>query len=204
MGRSVIERGTFVRWVVVGTAGRLDRSSPRRDPTVLARLIRAFAAGASVAVLALVALVPGSLAASPRLLGIGVPLASNDSYGTPAQTTLVVPAPGVLANDTDLLGTNLTAQLKTKTSHGNLTLSANGGFTYQPDGGFSGVDTFTYQAVDGLPSLCRDRFDHRRASPVHAARPDPDSDPNADPDADPDTRADPDANTDPDLNPDAP
>ncbi|MEA2632631.1 MAG: hypothetical protein QOE66_2850, partial [Chloroflexota bacterium] len=85
--------------------------------------------------------------------GLGVPVAVADAYGTPAQTTLVVPASGVLANDIDLLGTNLTARLASNPTHGTLALASNGGFTYQPNGGFAGVDTFTYRAVDGLPSL---------------------------------------------------
>ena len=48
--------------------------------------------------LTLVTVAPGSLAASPHLLGIGVPLASNDAYGTPGHTTLVVGAPGVFTS----------------------------------------------------------------------------------------------------------
>ena len=150
--------------------------------------------------LTLVALAPGSLAASPHLLGLGVPLATNDAYGTPGHTTLVVPAPGVLANDTDVLGAHLTARLATKTSHGNVTLSADGGFTYQPDGGFSGVDTFTLSGSRWPAVAAGDGLDHRRASPVHA-RSDADSDADAHAGAHTDANTDPDADPDPDPTP---
>src|SRR5436190_1304426 len=110
-------------------------------------MLRPVRVGAVAATFAFtLALAPVALA-SPRLLGIGVPVAIADTYGTPAHTTLVVAAPGVLANDIDVLGTNLTARLGSGPTHGNLTLATDGGFRYQPDGGFSGTDTFTYRAV---------------------------------------------------------
>jgi VCBS repeat-containing protein len=121
-------------------------------PGVSPRLTRSF--GASLAAAALVLLMtlrPAPVAAAPRLLGLIdlPPIGTADTYGTPAQTTLVIGAPGVLANDIDLDSTQLTARLVSKTSHGNLTLDASGGFRYQPDGGFSGTDTFTYWPYDG-------------------------------------------------------
>ena len=77
------------------------------------------------------------------------PVAANDSYATPKNTTLTVAAPGVLANDTDADGNPLTAAVVTSVSHGSLTLNPNGGFSYTPTAGYVGPDSFTYQANDG-------------------------------------------------------
>ncbi len=60
-----------------------------------------------------------------------------------------MPAPGVLANDSDVDGNPLTAQLLTTPAHGTLTWSATGEFTYTPFATFSGTDSFTYQVSDG-------------------------------------------------------
>ena len=76
------------------------------------------------------------------------PVAVNDAYTTPMNTTLTVPAPGVLANDSDPNGDPLTAGMPTNPANGTLNLSTNGGFTYTPNTGFTGVDTFTYMAHD--------------------------------------------------------
>ena len=62
---------------------------------------------------------------------------------------LSVDAPGVLANDTDADGDDLTATGVTQPEHGEVVLAADGSFTYTPDAGFSGADAFTYQASDG-------------------------------------------------------
>ena len=56
---------------------------------------------------------------------------------------------GVLANDTDADGDDLTAVLVTAPSSGTVTLNANGSFSYVPAAGFAGTVTFTYQADDG-------------------------------------------------------
>jgi len=77
------------------------------------------------------------------------PVAVNDSYSTNRNTTLTVPALGVLSNDTDVEGSALTAALVAGPSHGTLTLNANGSFAYVPTNNYSGNDTFTYQANDG-------------------------------------------------------
>jgi len=78
------------------------------------------------------------------------PVAVADTYGTNPGVTLVVPAAqGVLANDTDVEGSTLTASVVTPPASGTLTLSANGSFTYVPPAGFSGVRTFSYRASDG-------------------------------------------------------
>ena len=79
-----------------------------------------------------------------------VPVGVNDAYTVAANTTLNVPAPGVLANDTDLDSQTLQAAVKTGPSHGTLTLQPNGAFSYTPMAGFSGTDTFTYTASDAV------------------------------------------------------
>src|SRR5207245_4561965 len=77
------------------------------------------------------------------------PVAANDSYTTNEDTQLSITAPGVLANDTDVEGSALTAVLGTGPAHGVLTLNANGSFTYTPASNYNGPDSFTYRASDG-------------------------------------------------------
>ena len=77
------------------------------------------------------------------------PVAVADSYSTPQSTAQVVPAPGVLGNDTDADSDPLTAALVSDVSHGTLSLSPEGGFTYTPTSGYTGADSFTYKANDG-------------------------------------------------------
>ena len=79
------------------------------------------------------------------------PTAQGDAYTMFQNTTLAIPGPGVLTNDTPGLGgSNLTAVLVSGPAHGSLSLSSNGGFNYTPAINFSGFDTFTYQANDGF------------------------------------------------------
>ncbi|HYC62806.1 MAG TPA: cadherin-like domain-containing protein [Thermoanaerobaculia bacterium] len=77
------------------------------------------------------------------------PVAAGDAYAMNQDTTLIVPAPGVLGNDTDVDGDTLSAVLSTNASNGTLALAPNGSFTYTPDAGFAGMDSFTYTAHDG-------------------------------------------------------
>ncbi len=80
----------------------------------------------------------------------------NDSHNLNAPATLSVtdPTKGLLSNDKNNSnnGMALTAALVNGPAHGQLILNANGTFTYTAVNGFSGVDTFTYQANDGLLS----------------------------------------------------
>ena len=79
------------------------------------------------------------------------PVAVDDGpYATAEDTTLSVPAPGVLGNDTDGDGDALTAILVADAANGSVTLQPDGSFDYVPDRDFSGADSFTYQASDGL------------------------------------------------------
>ena len=77
------------------------------------------------------------------------PVAVNDSYGTTANTALVVSAPGVLGNDSDPDGNALLVESNTAPSHGTVIVAPNGGFTYTPTEGFSGSDSFSYGVSDG-------------------------------------------------------
>jgi hypothetical protein len=84
------------------------------------------------------------------LVAAAPPAASADIYGTPLNTTLTVPAPGVLSNDNSTIGNPLTAIKVTSPVHGTLTLNADGSFVYVPQSGFTGIDNFTYKANDGI------------------------------------------------------
>jgi hypothetical protein len=77
------------------------------------------------------------------------PVGAGNSYSTSANTPLIVGAPGVLGNDSDVDSTSLGAELLTIPANGTLALNANGAFTYTPNMGFSGTDGFTYRVSDG-------------------------------------------------------
>jgi hypothetical protein len=79
------------------------------------------------------------------------PVANNDNYSTNQDTTLtVLPATGVLANDTDIDDASLTAVLVAGPSNASaFALNADGSFSYTPLPGFTGVDSFDYKADDG-------------------------------------------------------
>ncbi|SEM07903.1 Type 1 glutamine amidotransferase (GATase1) [Blastococcus sp. DSM 46786] len=77
------------------------------------------------------------------------PVGVSDAYTTEEGVALTVPAPGVLANDTDADGDALTAIDVTQPVNGTVTVEADGSFAYTPDAGFSGKDLFTYAASDG-------------------------------------------------------
>jgi len=77
------------------------------------------------------------------------PVAGDNTYSTPENTTLNVDAPGVLGNDSDPDGDALIAIVEQQPSNGTLTLNRDGSFIYIPDPDFEGQDTFTYYATDG-------------------------------------------------------
>jgi len=79
-----------------------------------------------------------------------IPVAVNDSYTILEDTSLTINAPGLLANDVNPDGDTLTAIKATDPAHGTLTLNPDGSFTYTPAANWSGVDTFSYQASDGV------------------------------------------------------
>ncbi len=77
------------------------------------------------------------------------PVAGPDNFVGAEGVTLNQAAPGILANDSDLENSNLTAILAGNVSNGTLQLNPDGSFAYTPLAGFFGSDTFTYRANDG-------------------------------------------------------
>ena len=78
------------------------------------------------------------------------PIAVPDAYSTLEDTLLEVSKDnGVLANDSNAGGGDLSATLDQDVQHGQLTLNADGSFTYTPETGFVGDDVFTYVAMSG-------------------------------------------------------
>ena len=68
------------------------------------------------------------------------PVAVDDAYSTDEDTPLNIPVKGVLANDTDVDNTVITAVLVSGPSHGSLTLNADGSFTYTPTANYNGPE----------------------------------------------------------------
>jgi len=77
------------------------------------------------------------------------PVAQSDAFDAVEGAPLLLPAPGVLGNDSDADGEELTAVDATQPAHGTVVLDEDGSFTYTPQAGFSGTDLFTYRASDG-------------------------------------------------------
>ena len=80
------------------------------------------------------------------------PTSAPDAHSLGEDGSLVLPAPGVLANDSDPDGDALVATAASATAHGTLTLAPDGALMYVPDTDWHGVDTFTYAASDGTSS----------------------------------------------------
>ena len=78
------------------------------------------------------------------------PVAVADAYSAIGGASLTVPAPGVLANDSDADGQTLTADLVSAPAGGGLTLHPNGSLTYAVPDDVVGAVTFTYRAFDGF------------------------------------------------------
>jgi len=78
------------------------------------------------------------------------PEAFDDSYTTSEDSSLVIAAPGVLENDSDVDSDSLLAILDDTTNDGTLVLNSDGSFTYTPNANFVGSDSFTYHTNDGL------------------------------------------------------
>jgi hypothetical protein len=77
------------------------------------------------------------------------PSANDDGYSTGTGEALSVPAPGLLANDTDANNDALAARSDVDPPTGTVSVGKDGGFTYRPPPGFRGVERFTYFANDG-------------------------------------------------------
>ena len=111
-----------------------------------------------------------SVCALSSTLPNGAPVAADDAYSTSKSGVLTVGAPGLLANDTDPDGNQLTAVnaqavfvpgpdypaqstgstfvFPSDPAHGTASINPDGSFTYTPDGDFSGIDAFQYVARD--------------------------------------------------------
>ena len=77
------------------------------------------------------------------------PVALDDAYVRTEGASLIVAAPGVLGNDSDVDGDSLSAALSVGAVNGVAVVAPDGGFTYTPNVGFFGSDSFTYVANDG-------------------------------------------------------
>jgi hypothetical protein len=97
----------------------------------------------------------GHALSEPALVSLNIlpindaPIGLNDHYTIPEDTLLVVHAPGVLSNDSDVDGDTLSAHLVGEPLYGTLDLSSDGSFSYMPDADFVGEDGFVYRVSDG-------------------------------------------------------
>lgn len=82
-------------------------------------------------------------------------VAFGDGFFTGYETTLTVPGPGYVANDTiDCpLYEPFSFAILSDPTHGTLVDHGDGGFEYQPDPGFSGLDKFLYSIRGGDQNL---------------------------------------------------
>jgi len=76
------------------------------------------------------------------------PIAVDDEYTTDEDVPLMVPAPGVLANDYDPEGDALIAVLVAPPLHGEMVLNPDGSFTYTPNPDWYGDDSCDYSIGD--------------------------------------------------------
>ena len=78
--------------------------------------------------------------------------AADDTATTLVNTNLSVPAPGVLANDSDADGLVVVTGAATTSGGGNIQFAADGSYSYTPAANFSGTDTIVYTAQDQFGS----------------------------------------------------
>jgi parallel beta-helix repeat protein/VCBS repeat-containing protein len=102
---------------------------------------------------------PSNASSAPATATINVspvndpPNVVNDNYSVAEDASLVISAPGVLGNDTDVDGPSpLTVSSNTTPLHGSLVINSDGSFTYTPVADYNGPDSFTYTATDGPSS----------------------------------------------------
>ncbi len=76
-----------------------------------------------------------------------VPTVTNDTYTVPANQTLNVPEPGVLANDLGVDPSTIFVDGRSANG-GFIDDNDNGAFDYTPPPNFTGADTFTYDIYD--------------------------------------------------------
>lgn len=85
------------------------------------------------------------------------PVARDDAFVAVSGAAHTIRAPGVLVNDADVDGDNLTVSLGSPPQNGTVSLNANGGFTYTANSGYAGGDSFTYRVSDGRGGLANAR-----------------------------------------------
>lgn len=95
------------------------------------------------------------------------PAATGDSYDVSGETTLIISAPGVLANDSDADEDTLTVVLASGPMHGSLTLAPDGSFQYTPEQDYRGIDSFSYFVTDGIVASLTVLVDLRVLQRVH-------------------------------------
>ncbi|MDY6835927.1 MAG: Ig-like domain-containing protein [Chloroflexota bacterium] len=79
------------------------------------------------------------------------PVAVDDIYSVGVGSTLAIQVTqGVLQNDSDVEGDSLIVILVEDVRNGSLALTNDGSFIYVPNAGFVGIDTFVYEASDGI------------------------------------------------------
>ena len=112
------------------------------------------------------------------------PDAAPDAFETDEDETLVVEAPGLLANDADAEGQSLRARVAQPppTSQGTVSVSPRGGFEFQPAPDFDGETSFTYAVRDedggesvGTVTVRVAGTNDAPEAPVAPARPVPDA-----------------------------
>ncbi|MHA1926905.1 MAG: Ig-like domain-containing protein, partial [Candidatus Thorarchaeota archaeon] len=77
------------------------------------------------------------------------PVGVDDSYTIDEDTSLILPAPGVLSNDYDVDGDAISLDFLTFPQHGGYVIGSNGLFNYHPNPDWYGTDSFTYRVFDG-------------------------------------------------------
>jgi hypothetical protein len=141
--------GTLAEYQQVLRTVRYSNASDRPTVTTNGRFPTELRRGVSFA------LSDGGLTGSTDVASVGItavndlPVAAPDRFVVAAGAALTVAVPGVLANDADVDGPGLTAELVAGPSAGTLTLLTDGSFTFAPAAGFAGTAAFTYRASDG-------------------------------------------------------
>jgi VCBS repeat-containing protein len=80
------------------------------------------------------------------------PVATDDAFSMNEDAILTLSVPGVLGNDYDADGDQMTAIKVGDPTHGMLTFNTNGSFIYTPAANYNGVDSFVYRVNDGKAS----------------------------------------------------
>lgn len=82
------------------------------------------------------------------------PIANPESYSLrPDAPLAVTAASGLLANDLDLDGDQLSIEVSLQPTNGVITVGSDGAFTYTPTTGFVGTDTAEYTVSDGAEAV---------------------------------------------------